>query len=198
MTLIRPATVSTTKAMTRSCSSWLERRAFAGRADRAEAIGAGRDLELDLVAKCVVVDLPVRKRGNHRHRKAGKRLSLCLHALRPRSHVFGRPNCPPGGMIGSAEGAGNRRQPGLNRPLPKYAVFDGRFDLPPETFSPCQQNPLAAGGVYSQWGRAGDFPRRPPGSNLIWSVASFVRFTLGRLARSRSSSCWSSSASSAC
>ena len=51
MTFMRPATVSTTKAMTRSCSVVAERGRFAGRADGAEAVRAGGDLEFDLGAE---------------------------------------------------------------------------------------------------------------------------------------------------
>ena len=79
ITLTRPATVSTTKAITRSCSSWLSVGDSPVVPTGTEAVRAGRDLKLDLRAERVVIDFAALERRDHRDRQAGKRFSFGLH-----------------------------------------------------------------------------------------------------------------------
>jgi hypothetical protein len=56
-----------------------ERRRFAGGADWADAVRACRDLELDLLAEGVEVDIAPFERGDERDGQARKSFSLGLH-----------------------------------------------------------------------------------------------------------------------
>ena len=76
ITLIRPAAISTTAAMTRSCSSCDSGRRFAGGADRAEALRPGGDLKFDLRPQHGQVHLAVLERSRNRDRHTGKRFAF--------------------------------------------------------------------------------------------------------------------------
>ena len=87
-----------------------QRGRFAGRADRAEAVRAGRDLELDLLPEDVVVDLAVGKRRDQGDRQTGKCFTLRAHSifkgLNSRD-LRRKKSFPLAKMIGFAAPAGN-------------------------------------------------------------------------------------------
>ena len=56
-----------------------QRGRFARRADRAEALRAGRDLKFDLLAQSLDVGLAVLERSGDRHGQAGKRFTFGWH-----------------------------------------------------------------------------------------------------------------------
>ena len=77
---------------TRRCSSWRQRRALAGRADRHQAVRAGSDLPIDQGAERRFVDFSVLERGDQgRHRTVKLRPLFHLAYPDPREANASRP-----------------------------------------------------------------------------------------------------------